>query len=53
MNKILMIGDQIQSDIKFAINCNIDSCLVLSGKAKLEDIKPLNEPTFVLNHAGL
>jgi 4-nitrophenyl phosphatase len=37
-SKILMIGDSLRTDIKFAQNCGIDSCLVLTGMIKYEEL---------------
>lgn len=36
--EILMVGDRIETDIKFAKDCRIKSALVLSGVAKKEDV---------------
>ena len=42
-NSILMIGDNINTDIQFAHNLNIYSCLVLSGVTKYENLHKLNK----------
>lgn len=37
-NKMLVVGDSIKNDIKFADNIGADKCLVLSGVTKLNNI---------------
>lgn len=41
-----MIGDNINTDIKFAINGGIDSLCVLTGVAQEKDILENNLPTY-------
>lgn len=42
--KILMIGDKLETDIEFANNNKFNSCLVLSGITKLENLnKEINK----------
>ena len=36
--KVLMVGDDYNSDVKFAENANCDKCLVLSGNTTLQDL---------------
>jgi len=40
--KVLMVGDDYNSDIKFAENINCDKCLVLTGNTRLEDLNNNN-----------
>lgn len=40
-NPIVMIGDNVKTDIRFANNLNIYSCLVLSGVTKYDDLKKI------------
>jgi ribonucleotide monophosphatase NagD (HAD superfamily) len=40
--KVLMIGDDYNSDMKFAENANCDKCLVLSGNTQIKDIEQNN-----------
>jgi 4-nitrophenyl phosphatase len=37
--RIMIVGDRIETDIKFARDCRIKSALVLSGSSKKSDIK--------------
>jgi hypothetical protein len=46
-NKILLIGDNINTDIKFANKLNISSCLVLSGVTKYKDLKQINDENII------
>ena len=39
LSKFLMIGDFLETDIRFAKNCGIDSLLVLSGATSADSIK--------------
>lgn len=49
-NQIAMVGDRLATDYKFAKNCGFVSVTVLSGEAKIEDIKKLKEPPdYVFN----
>ena len=52
--KMLMIGDNLNTDILFANNNEIDSVLVLTGVTTEEDLKKLNgfkgSPTYILNN---
>ncbi len=50
-DRILMIGDYIQTDIKFANNNKIHSLLVLTGITKRDDLNNMssdNLPTYIL-----
>lgn len=51
-SKFVMIGDYIETDIKFGINSGIDTILVLTGVSKEEDIKEEAKPTHVLPTLG-
>eukprot|EP00835_Amoeboradix_gromovi_P006481 NODE_769_length_4386_cov_0.176155.p4 type:complete len:142 gc:universal NODE_769_length_4386_cov_0.176155:1922-1497(-) len=52
--RTIMMGDRINTDILFAKNAGIDSCLVLSGVSKIEDIDD-NEtkPTYYMERIGV
>lgn len=57
-NEVLMIGDSLYTDIKFANNVDIDSLLVLTGsttKFQIEQLPKENEgqPTYILNDLRL
>lgn len=45
----LMIGDRIDTDIKFGADAGIDALLVLSGCSSLKDVNSSNniKPTYV------
>ncbi len=45
----LVIGDRIDTDIQGAVNCGLDSLLVLTGVHKVADVfkSPRNKPTYV------
>lgn len=45
--KFLMVGDSIKTDIRFALNCLIDSVLVLSGVTKSGEN---SGATYVVEH---
>ena len=50
----IMMGDRINTDILFAKNAGIDSCLVLSGVSKLEDIDQHEiKPTYFMERIGV
>lgn len=50
---MIMVGDRLSTDKKLAENAGIDFCLVLSGEAKLEDLKNSPpEPAVILNNLG-
>jgi len=56
--KSIMIGDRLETDVKFGIDGGIDTCLVMTGIAKEADITGPNAssivPTYVMNSvAGL
>ena len=44
----IIIGDRIYTDILCGVNSGIDTVLVLSGEAKLEDVKDIL-PTYIAN----
>jgi phosphoglycolate/pyridoxal phosphate phosphatase family enzyme len=48
--RVLMVGDKIETDIALAKNCGFKSCLVLSGCATPADVKTENaiKPDYVL-----
>ena len=53
-DSFIMIGDKLDTDIAFAKNCSIDSCLVLSGvTAESEADKMIEKlgikPTYIAN----
>ena len=56
--RFIMIGDRLETDIKFGVNGKIDTCLVLSGCDKLEDISKQKEsenpitPTYIMPKLG-
>ena len=47
-NEILVVGDRLGTDIKFANDCGAKSALVLSGVSKKEDIKEI-KPNYILD----
>jgi phosphoglycolate phosphatase len=47
--RVLMVGDKIETDIQLARNCGFKSCLVLSGCVKGEDLKGERPADIVLN----
>jgi phosphoglycolate/pyridoxal phosphate phosphatase family enzyme len=55
-NKILMIGDNLKTDIKFANNCSIDSIVLLTGVTDENELKNIENgnsisiPTYILKH---
>ncbi|EJU01483.1 2-phosphoglycolate phosphatase [Dacryopinax primogenitus] len=55
-HKTLMIGDRLETDIKFGIEGGIDTCLVMTGIAKPEDVGGPNasdiKPTYVMRTVG-
>jgi len=59
LDKIVMIGDNTETDIAFANNCGIDSCLVLTGNTGSEEEakcfaaqNELFKPSFILDSFG-
>jgi len=49
-NEMVMVGDRIYTDIKLGENAGIDSILVLSGEAKIEDLKETEvKPTYIID----
>lgn len=47
-DKILMVGDNYETDILFGIQANIDTLMVLTGFSRREDVENLNwQPTFI------
>lgn len=50
---VLMIGDKLSTDVKFANNAGVDSVFVLTGVDKLHDLEIRNEkngvPTYVVD----
>jgi ribonucleotide monophosphatase NagD (HAD superfamily) len=44
-----MIGDNLDTDIQFAINNNLDSIVVLSGCTTLEQAISSKKATFIAN----
>ena len=50
----IMMGDRINTDILFAKNAGIDSCLVFSGVSKAEDIEQHSvKPTYCMDRIGI
>ena len=50
VNKAVMIGDQLETDIKMGINAGIDTILVLTGISTREDLEKSEiKPKFVVN----
>lgn len=50
---VVVIGDRLYTDIQSAINAKVDSILVLSGEASLDDLKESSsQPTWVVNSIG-
>ncbi len=50
LDEILVVGDRIYTDILVGVNAKVDTCLVLSGETKLEDLKNYNyKPTHIIN----
>lgn len=53
-NKLLLIGDNYDTDIKAGINAGIDTLLVLTGVTHAEDVPNLPvQPTYVLDNLSL
>ncbi|MGB4985368.1 MAG: HAD-IIA family hydrolase [Erysipelotrichaceae bacterium] len=49
-DEVIMVGDNLLTDIALGVNCNIDTALVLTGIHQKEDIDKLNiKPTIVIN----
>jgi 4-nitrophenyl phosphatase len=47
--KVLMVGDRLDTDIQLALNAGVDSCFVLSGCSKEEELHEWGRrPTFVV-----
>lgn len=42
--KVLFIGDSLETDIKFAQDCNFQTLLVLTGATKLSDLQQTDNP---------
>lgn len=50
-NDILLVGDNLETDIKLGQNTNIETVFVQTGVHTKEDIKRLNiYPTYVIDH---
>ena len=53
LNRTLMVGDSIKTDVPFAYNCGIDSLLVLTGVSTEADVANATDeafvPTYILN----
>ncbi len=50
--KFVMVGDRLNTDIKFGRNCNFHTLLVLSGESALTDVErlsPSDKPEFILD----
>lgn len=48
VSEIAMVGDRLSTDIKMAQDCGIDSVLVLTGEAKIDDLKGSEyKPTYI------
>jgi len=46
---IVMVGDRLYTDIKLGENAGVDSILVLSGEARVEDLADTEvKPTHVM-----
>lgn len=53
-DKLLLIGDNYETDIKAGINAGIDTLLVLTGVTHVEDVPNLPvQPTYVLDNLSL
>ena len=53
-SKTLMVGDRLNTDILFAINAKIDSCLVMSGVTSTSELKASEiQPTYVMDRLGV
>ena len=52
--KMIMIGDRLETDILFAKNCGIKSCLVLTGVSDREMAVKLgsNAPDYIMSQIG-
>ena len=49
-SEVICVGDRLYTDIKVAVNANVDSVCVLSGESSLEDIKNYeSKPTYILD----
>lgn len=49
-NRVLMIGDMLQQDIKFATSCGFQSLLVLSGGCSYEEVMAQTDPSLIPNY---
>lgn len=50
---ICMVGDRLYTDIKMAVDANIDSVLVLSGETKIEDLNESDiKPRITVENLG-
>lgn len=56
-NKVIMIGDNTETDIKFANNCGIDSILVFTGVTNMEEYSKgvmygdnMGKPTYMMKN---
>ena len=50
LNKAVIIGDQIETDIKMGLNAGIDTILVLTGISTLKDVeKSKIKPKYIVN----
>ena len=49
-SETVVVGDRLYTDISAGINARVSTICVLSGEAKLEDIKKTQvKPTYVFN----
>lgn len=49
-NKFIMVGDRLHTDIKFGVNCNFYTLLVMSGETTKEVLeKSPTKPDFILD----
>eukprot|EP00116_Pleurobrachia_bachei_P019151 sb/3479413/ len=49
-SRVLMVGDNLLTDIQLAVNSGIDSALVLTGVSKKDDLSECcKKPTFVID----
>lgn len=51
LNRCVMVGDRLHTDIKMAVNTGMNSALVLTGDSSLADVEacdPANRPTWII-----
>lgn len=51
LDEVLVVGDRLYTDIACGINANVDTCVVFTGEAKLEDLETtIYKPTYKFNN---